>query len=192
MLEFEEIMQDVKSQLKPKRYFHTLGVVITSAYLARLYGESIEKARLAALLHDCSRNGITEDEMLILAERSLFADEYKEETKGINLLHSVASEVVAREKYGICDREVLRAVRFHTTGRRNMTKLEMIVYSADMIEPSREYEGVEKLRRLERSGLEELTFACCGHTVDYLKAKNCSIHGATLDLYRWLEEKQKD
>ncbi len=189
MLEFEEIMQDVKSQLKPKRYMHTLGVVITSTRLARFYGENVEKARLAALLHDCSRNGITEEDMFILAARSLFYDEYRDETKGVNLLHSAASEVLAREKYGVCDREILRAIRFHTTGRRNMSKLEMIVYSADMTEPSREYEGVDRLRRLENSGIENLTLACCKHTVDYLESKGASIHGATLDLYRWLDEK---
>ncbi len=188
MQSFEQIQEDLKQKLSQKRYQHTLGVVKTAGELAQKYGADVGKARLAALLHDCSRH-LSETQMRTLADKTAFADEYPEETLGEALLHAIASEVLARDVYGVDDMDVLRAVRWHTTGTRGLGDIAKIVYSADMIEPTRDYDGVNKLRVCTMLSLNEFTFMCCEHTVRYLKGRGQHIHGATVDFYNELKEK---
>ena len=189
MFSLNMILDDCNHCMSEHRYNHTLGVVETAQKLAVYYGIDSYKAKMAAALHDCSRTAdITEEQMQKLALRTAFTDEYPSQTNGVALLHALASEVLAREKYGITDMEILSAVRWHTTGRKNMTDIEMIVYSADMIEPQRHFEGVEGLRVFMYMGLERLTFECLKHTVMYLQDCKQKIHQCTLDAYEYLKK----
>lgn len=186
----QSILEQLKADLKPSRLEHTLGVVATAEAMAKHYRENAQKARLAALLHDCSRiNGLSVDEMAEIASRSAYAERFPQFTTGENLLHAAASEVLARERYGVEDGDVLDAIRWHTTGRHGLGRLGIIVYCADMIEPERRYPGVEKLRAIGFDGLWELALECCGHTVEYLESTGSAIHPATLEFYEYLKGK---
>ena len=190
MFSYEMILEDLKGSLSEHRFMHTLGVIQISEKLADYYGINVCKAKLAAALHDCSKQKcITEEMMREIALRTCFPDKYPHQTKGEALLHALASEVIAREKYGITDTEVLSAVRWHTTGCPDMKKLDMLIYSADMIEPSRCFDGVEELRSVMLEGIEKLTFECMKHTVLYLEQTQSRIHQMTLDAYNYLKEK---
>ncbi len=190
MFSYNMILRDLECRMKESRFRHTLGVVQTAEKLALRYNADRDKAAVAALLHDCSKTtDITEEQMYAIASRTLFKDEYPLQTKGEALLHALASEVIAREKYGVEDMEILSAIRWHTTGRIGMSALDMIVYSADMVEPSRKFDGVEKLRLLMNCGLERLTFECMKHCVSYLEQSGSEIHQTTLDSYNYLKEK---
>lgn len=190
MLSADEIKKELSGILNEKRYRHTLGVANTAVSMAEFYGVDAEKAEIAALLHDSSR-ALSEEEMRELAGKTLFPDKYPFELTGKELYHSIASEVLAREKYGVTDTDILSAIRWHTTGKADMTALEMVVYSADMIEPTREYDGVEDLRLLQDKGLKYLTFMCCKHTAEYLRSSGKHIHGSTLELYNDLKNTVK-
>lgn len=192
MFSYDMILSELKEQMKESRFRHTLGVIEAAEQLALYYGADTEAARLAALLHDCSKTiDLTEADMCRLATETLFEDKYPLQTKGEALLHALASEVIARKKYGVQNKAVLSAIRWHTTGRVGMTALDMIIYSADMLEPSRCYEGVDDLRRLTDQGLERLTFECMKHCVLYLKHSGKEIHQMTLDSYNYLKENLK-
>lgn len=145
MYTLSDIIDDLSKNMSEKRFIHTLGVADTAEKMAIYYNIDIEKALYAAILHDCSKiKNMSADGMLELSSRSLFENKFCSIDVGEQLLHSAASEVIAREKYGIEDIDILSAIRWHTTGKRNMSKLDMLIYSADMIEQSRTYDGVER------------------------------------------------
>lgn len=186
MYDFETVLREVKNSLPQKRFEHTLGVVQTAEKMAEFYSVDVDKARIAALLHDCSK-GLPLQMMEQLSQRSQFEDKYFKETVGAELLHAPASEVLAKERYGITDHDVLAAIRWHTTGIPHMDNLACIIYSADMIEPNRMYNGVEKLRNFAFEGLHLLSLKCCEHTVNYLMSQEKHVHRATIDFYLYLQ-----
>lgn len=192
MFSYDMILSDLKGRMKESRFRHTLGVVEVAEQLALYYGAEPKNARLAALLHDCSKVvDVTEADMHRLAAETLFEDIYPLQTTGEALLHALASEVIARKKYGVRNKDVLSSIRWHTTGRVGMTPLDMIIYTADMLEPSRSYDGVEELRQLMYQGLERLTLECMEHCVLYLERSGNEIHQMTLDAYNYLKENLK-
>lgn len=186
MFDFEAAMVELEMSLTKKRFEHTLGVVEMAEKMAGFYSVDVNKARIAALLHDCSRY-MDLPEMTKTASRSQFEDKYSSETVSTELLHAPASEVLARERYGIRDSDILSAIRWHTTGVPHMDELACIVYSADMIEPARVYDGAEELRSIAFEGLCQLSLKCCEHTIEYLRSQNKHVHRSTLDFYLYLQ-----
>lgn len=147
----EKMLYRLKKSLDATRYGHTLGVAETAARMAERFGENREKAELAGLLHDCAKC-MTLDQMLKAAKGEK-TDKVMRESKA--LMHAVAGMCVARDIYGVTDPQVLGAIRWHTTGRAGMTRLEKIVYLADMIEPNRKaYPGLEALREAAMRDLD--------------------------------------
>ena len=162
----ENAYKYLNENLKDTRYIHTLGVVSVAKKLANLNGISEEKAELAALCHDIAKN-INKDEMMKIFEENniLLTDD---EMATPQLWHSILAPVIATKKLGIEDEEVLSAMRWHTTGKENMSELEKIIYIADMIEPSRTFEGVEEIRKLTLENLDKGVLFGINHTVEYL------------------------
>ena len=141
----EKIMYKLKKELDAQRYTHTLGVEETARQMALLFGEDPQKAALAGLLHDCAKC-MTLTQM-VKAAKGVPLDPVMKESKA--LMHAVAGMCVAKNVYGVDDPDVLGAIRWHTTGHAGMTRLEKIIYLADMIEPSRKpYPGLEEIRAL--------------------------------------------
>ena len=132
------------SHLKPSRMPHVLGTEFESARLAKLYGVDETDARVAALFHDCTKK-LDMDEQLALCEQyGVELDEVQRST--LKLLHALTGAEIARHTYGVND-AVYNAIRWHTTGKEDMTKLEKVLYIADYMEPNREFPGVDDLRR---------------------------------------------
>ncbi len=133
----ESIERDVVVQLSDYRASHTLSVADTAKKLALLHGEDQDKAYLAGLLHDIAKEYSDEEMVSYLEQRGLPTDKYEV----INLNHAMVSKIVAEEIYGVTDPKVLTAIEHHTFGTVGMTKLEMIVSLADVIEPKRNFKG---------------------------------------------------
>jgi len=190
MLEFEQIQKKLKKNLKPKRYRHTLGVVESAAKLAEYYGENIEKARYAALLHDCAKNFSDKDLIRVAKEANLELDPIIMEEP--QLLHGPVGAVIAKQEYGIKDHEVLNAIAYHTTGRPYMSNLEKIIYLADFVEPGRDYPSVDALREHAYKGLNGAMIFALTNTIRYIASINGYIHGRTVDArnYFIMEEKK--
>lgn len=143
-LTIEELRPIAMSYLKAKRRAHVLGTEATAAALAQRYGADVEKARVAALLHDSTKR-FSPQEQLALCERYGIAPD-EGERRAPRLLHAVTGAALARSVFG-ADEEICGAIRWHTTGRPGMTLLEKIIYLADYMEPTRDFDGVEELRR---------------------------------------------
>ena len=178
-MDYEEMKDALSRRLKRSRYEHSLGVADTAAFLARRFGEDEARARTAGLLHDCAREFPNE---AMRAEADARGVSYGAvEASMPLLLHAPLGALLAREKYGAEDEAVLRAIARHTVGGAAMTALDKIVYFADMVEPTREYPGVEELRRLMREAdLDEMTLAGLTRSIAFVLEKGHLIHPDTV------------
>lgn len=165
--------------LHEERWQHTLGVVETAERLARLYGEDVEKARIAALLHDCAKELPKNHLLKSIEELGIVMDEI--EVANEALWHAPAGAALARSEFGIQDEEILSAIRYHTIGRANMSGLEKIVYIADMIEPHRQFPGVEQIRELVESDLDKGCLAAFDASISYIIKKGYLLHLGTCE-----------
>ncbi|MBS7262150.1 MAG: bis(5'-nucleosyl)-tetraphosphatase (symmetrical) YqeK [Eubacteriales bacterium] len=174
-MERVEILGQLRKMLKPDRYLHTLSTEKEALRLAERYGADKEKASLAALLHDCAKNFTPE-------QQAGYLDQIDEESRLIApVTHAPLSAIVARERFGVQDEDVLNAIRYHTTGREKMSLLEKIIFVADAIEPRRTYPGVEELRDSAQKSLDETILRSLMNTITYNKGKK--IHKASIQAF---------
>lgn len=172
----ERIRLRAQSELSDRRYAHTAGVVEAAAKLAARYGEEVGKARLAAWLHDIAREWPTE-------RLHLYAEKI-ELPSGFALipalLHGPVAAHLAQEWFNIDDEDLLNAVRYHTTGRLGMSRLERIVCLADAIEVGRRYDGVEALRTLATTDLNRALAESFDQTLRHLLDRRQPIFPLTV------------
>ncbi|AIQ63096.1 putative nicotinate-nucleotide adenylyltransferase [compost metagenome] len=187
----EALIESVSSQMPEKRWKHTLGVMKTSVELAERYGGDPERAETAATLHDVAKYWPVERMREIIEDNDLSAELLRYDKQ---LWHAEVGAFVAEKEYGITDREILDAIRFHTSGREGMTLMDKIVCLADYIEPGRDFPGVDRIRKLAKSSLEEGLIAGFDSTISLLLEKRKIVFPLTLlsrnDLVRALEEKE--
>ena len=178
-MSYEDRRKLLESRLKPSRYRHSLGVADTAAFLAGRFGVDVEQARLAGLLHDCAREFRNED-MVKEAEKRGIAIGEVERSMPL-LLHADIGAVRVRELYGVEDPAISQAIARHTVGGRGMTRLDKIVWFADMIEPNREYPEVEMLRRLSReASLDEMLLVGLTESIKFVAQKGTMLHPDTI------------
>ena len=173
MLSIEEMKIYLKENLMESRYTHTLGVVETAKKLAKLNEVDEKKAEIAALAHDIAKNK-TIYELKDILEKNNVKLTYDEE-QNQELWHSMVGPILAKEVFKIEDEEILSAMRWHTTGKENMSKLDKIIYIADMIEPNRKFPGVDNLRRECFKDLDNGVLQGLNHTIKYLLSKEVPI-----------------
>lgn len=174
----EQLLEAVQQQITKHRYEHTLGVMNTAVALAAKYGANKEKAEIAAILHDYCKFW-SEDEMrsIIKSTPHIPKDllEYDKE-----LWHAHVGAEVVRRDLGIEDEEILNAIRYHTSGRENMTLLEKIVCLADYIEPGRKFPGVDEVRAAAEEDLDRALAKGLGGTITFLVNREKSIYPLTV------------
>lgn len=173
MLSKEEMKSYLKEHLTESRYKHTLGVVETAIRLAKIYKVDKNKAEIAALAHDIAKNMTIYDLKDIINENNIKLSYDEEKTP--ELWHSIISPILGREIFGIEDEEILSAMRWHTTGKENMSKLDKIIYMADMIEPGRNFPGVDLIRKESFADLDKGLLQGLTHTIKYLLDKGFPI-----------------
>ena len=166
------------SYLKHKRIPHVLGTEQEAIRLAERYGADVEKARRAALLHDCTKKLDMEEQLALCRRYGIQLDGL--EQKALKLLHSKTGAAIARDVFGVDD-EIYSAIWYHTTGHANMTKLEKIIYLADYIEPSRDFPGVDKLRKVCYEDLDRGLLMGLEMTIEEMTSMGNPVHHATIE-----------
>lgn len=143
----------LKSNLSKKRYKHSLNVADAALNLAMQYGANPNKAYFAGLVHDICKELPHQEQKRLMLTCPFPPDEL--ELKTPSLYHAVAGSAFLNKCFDINDEEILRAVRFHTVAADNMSKVEAIVYMADLISAERDYSGVEAMRKLAFSDFDK-------------------------------------
>ena len=188
--DIEKLRKSLKSKLPTARYEHTLSVSFTAVALAMRYEYSLEKAELAGLLHDCAKG--FDDATIIQKCQKKKVPLTKEERNAPAVIHAKLGAVLAKDKYGVEDEEILDAIRYHTTGREDMTLLDKIIYVADYIEPRRnKAPHLEELRKLAFIDLDEAMFQIMHNTLKYLESKGGSIDPMSENAYRYYKKKRE-
>ncbi len=176
------------SMVYAKRHAHILGVEETAVKLAQRWGADPQAARRAGILHDCTKYLSLKEHLDICKRAGIVPDEM--EAESAKLLHSKTGAALARMVYGESD-EVYWAIYWHTTGRADMSLLEKIVYLADYMEPNRDFEGVEELRRLCDTDLDAALQMGLEMSVADLEARGVPIHKNTQGALDWVREHRK-
>ncbi len=176
------------SMVYAKRHAHILGVEETAVKLAQRWGADPQAARRAGILHDCTKYLSLKEHLDICKRAGIVPDEM--EAGSAKLLHSKTGAALAQMVYGESD-EVYWAIYWHTTGRADMGLLEKIVYLADYMEPNRDFEGVEELRRLCDTDLDAALQMGLEMSVADLEARGVPIHKNTQGALDWVREHRK-
>ncbi|MFL6517717.1 MAG: bis(5'-nucleosyl)-tetraphosphatase (symmetrical) YqeK [Bacillus sp. (in: firmicutes)] len=185
----EEALKLVKEQLTDHRYQHTLGVMETAITLANKYGGDVKKAELAAIFHDYAKFRPKEEMKGIIASQGFPEDLLQFNSE---LWHAPAGTYLVEKEAGIIDQEVLDAIRYHTSGRPEMTLLEKIIYLADYIEPGRHFPGVDEVRDMAKENLDKALIMAIKNTIIFLMKKNQTVYPDTFYTYNDLIKKLED
>ncbi|MBR1646762.1 MAG: bis(5'-nucleosyl)-tetraphosphatase (symmetrical) YqeK [Selenomonadaceae bacterium] len=175
----DEMRRELQRRLKKSRFAHSIGVANTAVTLAKKFGVDETKAYIAGLLHDCARE-FENDELPAQAER--YGIEIGEVERAMPLLlHAYIGAKMITDIYGVDDAEISQAIHRHTVGAPNMTVLDKIIYFADMIEPNRNYPGVENLRALvDEKSLDEILLTALSESIIFVVQKNSLVHPDTV------------
>lgn len=180
----------LKANLSKKRYNHSLNVADSAVELAKLYGEDEDKALIAGLLHDVAKELPSEKQREYVLKSSLDVDEV--EKNAHPLFHAVAGAEIARLVFGIEDKDIILAIRYHTVAAGDMSRLAAIVYLADLISADRDYKDVKRMRKLAVGGLEKAMLEALKFSITDSVEKGNTIPVSTLEAYnRFLAETLK-
>jgi len=179
-----KLMERVKSELSEERYLHSVGAMEAAADLALKNGVDAQKARVAALLHDCAKE-LSVEEMLFKAHNYKVAIDEVSMWETV-LIHGPLGAKIAEHEYSVEDQEILDAIECHTTGKKNMTKLDKIIYISDYIEPYRDFEGVSELRRMAMEDLDVAVKFALDLTITDLLNTGRLIHPRTLEARNYM------
>lgn len=173
-----DIKEQLRHMLTEKRYIHSLGVADTAEKLANRCGVDPQKAYTAGLVHDAAKNLSLEESVEACHRLGVSLDEI--ELANPALIHASLGAEYIEEQFGIADREIKDAVRYHTTGRAGMGMLEKIIYLADMIEPNRCFDGVDKLRALAENDINDACIEAGMMTVRHTMDNRQLVHPNTI------------
>ncbi|AKP47885.1 MULTISPECIES: bis(5'-nucleosyl)-tetraphosphatase (symmetrical) YqeK [Bacillus] len=185
----EKALKIVKEQLTEHRFQHTLGVMETAIKLAAKYGADEKKAELAAIFHDYAKFRPKEEMKQIIIEQAM---DPKLLQFNAELWHAPVGAYLAKTEAGIEDEEVLDAIRYHTSGRPDMTVLDKVIYLADYIEPGRQFPGVDEVREMAERNLDEALIQALKNTIVFLLKKNQPVFPDTVDTYNHLVKKWRE
>lgn len=184
MFDEEKALEFLKNHLNPHRVEHSIRVMETAVRYAKIWGVDEEKAKIAGLLHD---SGKWTDKDATLKKIDEFGIILEDESKyNYHLVHGILGKYIAKNEFGINDKEVLDAIRYHVTARKNMTTLEKIVYLADKLEPARDYDGVDELRKLATTDIDKAIIGVFDGTIKLLVDRGEIISVDTIEARNWL------
>lgn len=171
---------NVKNMLTPDRWAHTVRVAVMAAENCRRINVSERSAIIAAALHDCAKYLKKDSPQL---KGFTFPQDVPEP-----VVHQYAGAFVAEHTFGIVDNDILNAIRYHASGRENMSGIEKLLYLCDMLEEGRNFNGVENLRKLFYKDIDGCLSAALEHNLNYLNSYGNTIYPLTQKAYGYLKE----
>lgn len=179
----------VKEHVKPSRFTHIQGVVEASKMLSELYDGNEEDVSLAALCHDMLKDQKTSDLLHVIRQ---FGEDPVEKGLAPQILHAQAGALFLQHECGVRNMDILNAVRYHTTGRPQMSKTEKIVFIADYIEKNRNFPGVDELRKIALLELDEAVYTALSQTLTHLKSLQMPIASDSVSAFEYYGKKRKE
>ena len=183
-LPMEELEEAVIALMNPNRVAHVLGCRDTAVELARVYGENEAAAARAGLLHDITKAIDGPLQLTLCDEYGIVLDTFSRSFP--KTLHALTGSLVAERIFGE-NENVVSAICHHTTGRANMTLLEKIIYIADYVEPNRDFPGVEEMRAMASTDLDQAVLMGLQSAVAHVRRQGQGLAPATLEALEFLK-----
>ncbi len=181
----EYLIKEYKSILSKlldkNRYSHSIKVSEKAIYLAKKYGVDVRKAELAGLLHDITKQMPDKEHLIMFEKYNIKLSDI--ELKNKKLWHAISGALYIKNILKIDDEDIMNSVRYHTTGRENMSELEKIIFVADFISDDRVFNGVETIREIAEDNLDKAVAKGASITIVHLLEKNKLIDHNTLSAY---------
>ena len=181
MVKYEDLYEDVKHMLSEKRFRHSEGVVKRAIEYAEIYNADIEIVKLTAIAHDIAKELTPEEEKSIIKEYNVFLDDF--EKVNHNLVHAKIGAEICKNKYGFTE-DMVNSIKYHTTGRAEMSLLEKIIYLADATDENRKYESefyVNTIKENIDKGMVEVS----KWVINHLLEKERPIHIDSINCYNY-------
>lgn len=179
--ELSWLREQAYAMLKPKRIAHVAGCETEAVALAMRWGEDPELAAEAAILHDVTKKLKPQEQLEFCDRHGIALDE--SERRSPRVLHAITGAAYAEERFGV-GKAVRNAIRWHCTGKPDMTLLEKIVWLADFTEPTRDFPGVEEVRALAEEDLDLALKTAMEMTLRFIEEEGgtpCDITQKALD-----------
>ena len=177
----QEFKTLIKGKLKESRYIHSLNVADSAKILAAKYGCDEEKAYTSGLLHDVMKNAGDEEQLEVISKAGWELTDCEKANK--KLWHAVAGAAFMKTELGIEDEDMIEAVRYHTTARKNMSVLEKVIYVADFISADRDYPEVDDVRKAADESLEKAMMLGLEFCIQEIAKRRQILHPDSVDAY---------
>lgn len=188
-MDYEEYKAILQARLNSDRYAHSLCVADEARRLAVKYGADSEKAYLAGLLHDITKNDPPEEHLKIFSQFGIILNDL--EKNAFKLWHAMSGAAYVQGVLKIDDPEIVSAIRYHTTAKKDMTLLEKVLYIADFTSADRDYEDVDVMRRLADESLTDAMAYSLTYTIGELQRYQSPVHPDTLEAYNQVMMEKK-
>lgn len=179
--DYESLKEVLRQRLNEKRYYHSLCVADEAKRLAEKYGGDIEKAYLAGLLHDITKNAPEEEHLQIFKEFGIILTDIEQNAK--KLWHAMSGALYVKNILGISDPEIIDAIRYHTTAKADMSLLAKILYLADFTSKDRDYEDVDVIREYVDESLGKAFVYALQYSITDLVNQSRAVHPDTVEAY---------
>lgn len=178
-MNLELINKKLDLMLPQGRMTHSINVAKCATKLSEIYNLDSDKAYLAGLVHDCAKYLSKEQINEYVNKYEIYLDELEEESSALS--HSIVGSFIAKYEFNIEDEDIINAIRYHTTGREDMSMLEKIIYMADLIEENRKFPIVGRLRELTYGkDLNKALLVSFDNTIKFVIDNNQLIHPRTV------------
>ena len=168
--EYEEI---ISKRMKSARFKHSKNVAKEAVRLAKKYGADVKKAELAGILHDATKETEEKEQMELIQKSGIELSEL--ERSSPKLWHAISGSAFVQTELQIDDKEIIDAIRYHTTGRAGMTLLDKVIFIADFTSADRDYDGVDKMRKVADKNLDEAVLEGMAFTIADLAERKLTI-----------------
>lgn len=173
--------EEVKKHLTPQRFYHSQCVMEEAKKLAAFWGADEEKAALAGILHDIMKDTPGEEQLKMMEQFGIMLTDTQRANP--KLWHSLCGAAYLEHVLGIQDKEILEAVRCHTSGKKDMTLLEKVLFVADYMSADRDYPGVERMREKAYKSLDAAIVEGISFTVSELMERQAPVSADSIDAY---------
>ncbi len=181
MLSVKEYQKIIKPHLSDKRYHHSCEVAKAAKRLAKKYGADPDKAEIAGILHDILKDTPKDEQLKIMDRFGIILNDIEAVTP--NLWHQISGAAYVKNELNIDDPDIVDPIRWHTSGKKNMTLMEKIVFVADFISDDRDYKGVDKMRTIAKESLDKAIIEGLSFTISELAENGKAIVSDTFDAY---------
>lgn len=184
-MNLELINEKLNLMLPQGRITHSISVANCAIKLCEIYGVDTDKAYLAGLVHDCAKYLSKNQTDEYINKYEIYLDELEEGSSALS--HSVIGSFIAKYEFNIEDDEIISAIKYHTTGREDMSMLEKIIYMADLIEENRKFPTVDRLRELAYGkDLNKALLVSFDNTIKFVIDNKQLIHPRTISARNYI------